>query len=260
MNVLETHTRRVRDSGRKLLAPYLTGGVTEGWTDHLRAVADAGADLIEIGLPFSDPMLDGPTVQRASEAALARGATVDGILAELSMMDLPVPLSAMTYANLVFRRGAGPFCASLRDAGVSGLIVPDVPIDEVESLSAAAADAGIDLVLLVSPSTTPERRREIAKRSAGFVYAVSLMGTTGERESLPESAGELARAVKAVTDLPVLLGFGVSSAAAARAAAVHADGVIVGSALMQRVLDAASPADVGAYIAELREAVDSLVD
>jgi tryptophan synthase alpha chain len=256
VNQLETHTRRLRDSGRKLLVPYITGGVTDGWTDHLRAAVGAGADVIEIGLPFSDPMLDGRTIQHASGAALARGATVDGILAEVARLDLPVPLAAMTYANLVFRRGAEQFCAALRDAGVSGLIVPDVPVDEVESLASAAGAAGVDLVLLVSPSTSPERRLRIAKRSSGFVYAVSIMGTTGERESLPESAGELARDVKAVTDLPVLLGFGVSSAAAARAAAVRADGVIVGSALMRRVLDAASPADVGSYLAGLREAVD----
>ena len=260
MNLLETHTRRVRDSGRKLFGPYVTGGVTDNWTEYLRAAVDAGADLIELGLPFSDPMLDGPTIQRASDAALARGATVDGILADVARLDLPVPLAAMTYANLVFRRGADRFCAALRDAGISGLIVPDVPVDEVESLASAAGAAGVDLVLLVSPSTAPERRLEIVKRSAGFVYAVSLMGTTGERESLPESAGELARPVKAITDLPVLLGFGVSSPAAARAAAGRADGVIVGSALMQRVLDAASPAEIGSYLARLREAVDGLDD
>ena len=255
MNTLEKHTRQVRDAGRKLLVPYATGGLTADWTDYLSAAVDAGADVVEVGLPFSDPMLDGPAIQRASDAALARGATVDGILADVSRLALPVPVVAMTYANLVFRRGAEWFCGALRDAGFSGLIVPDVPLDEVDELSAAAA--GLDLVLLVSPATTAERRREIARRSGGYVYAVSLMGTTGARETLPESAAELARSVKAVTDLPVLLGFGVSSPATARAAVAEADGVIVGSALMQQVLDGASPGDVGVRLAGLRTVLDA---
>lgn len=256
MNALETHTRRVRDSGRKLLVPYVTGGLTGDWTGYLEAAADAGADVLEVGLPFSDPMLDGPAIQRASDAALARGATIDSIFTDVSRLSPPVPLVAMTYANLVFRRGAEWFCAALRGAGFSGLIVPDVPVDEADELLAAAA--GLDLVLLVSPATTPERRREIAGRSGGYVYAVSLMGTTGARAALPASAGELARSVKAVTDLPVLLGFGVSSPATARAAVVEADGVIVGSTLMQQVLDGASPADVGVSLAGLRAALDGL--
>ncbi|MEV6631755.1 tryptophan synthase subunit alpha [Actinoplanes sp. NPDC051470] len=254
MNTLEKHTRGVRDSGRKLLVPYVTGGLTANWTDYLHAAADAGADVVEIGLPFSDPMLDGPAIQRASDTALARGATVDGILRDVARLDLRVPLVAMTYANLVFRRGAEWFCSALRDAGVAGLIVPDVPIDEVDELSAAAT--GLDLVLLVSPATPPGRRREIAGRSRGFVYAVSVMGTTGAREALPATAGELAQNVKAVTDLPVLLGFGVSSPAGARAAAARADGVIVASTLMQQVLEGASPADVGVRVAEMRAALD----
>jgi tryptophan synthase alpha chain len=258
VNPLETRTRALRDGGRKILAPYVTGAVTADWTDHLRAAVDAGADVVEIGLPFSDPMLDGPTVQRASDRALARGATVDGILAELARLDLGVPLSAMTYANLVFRRGMQRFCGALRDAGVSGLIVPDVPLDEVEQLSAAAAAEGVDLVLLASPSTGAQRRREIAKRSRGFVYAVSVMATTGEQQqALPESAGQLARSLQEATDLPVLLGFGVSSAAGAAAAAARADGVIVGSTLMRRVLDGASPADIGVCLAEMRTALDT---
>ncbi len=257
MNPLEEHTRRLRDGGRKILAPYVTGAITGDWTDLLRAAVDAGADVIEVGLPFSDPMLDGPTIQRASDRALARGATVDGILADLARLDLSVPLVAMTYANLVFRRGAQRFCGDLRAAGVRGLIVPDVPIDEVDQLSAAAAAEGVDLVLLASPSTTADRRREIAKRSRGFVYAVSVMAPTGEQQEIPASAGELARSLRAATDLPVLLGFGVSSAAAAAAAAGPADGVIVGSALMRGVLDGATPADVGATLAEMRTALDS---
>ena len=257
VNPLEAHTRRLRDGGRKILAPYVTGGITAGWTDLLHAAADAGADIAEIGLPFSDPMLDGPTVQRASDRALARGATVDGILADLARLDLAMPRVVMTYANLVFRRGPRQFCTALRDAGVGGLIVPDVPLDEADRLGAAAAAAGVDLVLLAAPSTTADRRRQIARRSRGFVYAVSVMAPTGEQTVIPASAQELTRSLKDATDLPVLLGFGVSSAAAAATAAEHADGVIVGSALMRAVLDGAAPAQIEAWLAEVRTALDS---
>lgn len=253
MNVLETRTRQ---AGRKLLAPYVTGGITDGWTDYLRASADAGADVIEIGLPFSDPTLDGPTIQRASDLALRRGATVDGILDDVAALGLDVPLVAMTYANLVLRDGPDTFCAKLSGAGISGLIVPDLPVDELGTLSAAAARHGVDLVLLAAPSTTPDRLRTIAERSRGFVYAVSLMGTTGEQRELPESGRTLASSLKQLTDLPVLVGFGVSRPEHAAAAARYADGVIVGSALMRKVLDGAGAGEIGAELARMRTALD----
>jgi tryptophan synthase alpha chain len=253
VNVLETRTRETRAAGRKLLTPYVTGGITPEWTDYLLAYADAGADVIEIGLPFSDPTLDGPTVQQASDRALRRGATVDGILADVAALDLDVPLVAMTYANLVFRDG---FCAALSEAGISGLIVPDVPVDEVDELSAAAARHGVDLVLMAAPSTMSARLKVIAGRSRGFIYAVSLMGTTGEQRSLPESGRSLASSVKELTDLPVQVGFGVSRPEHAAAAARYADGVIVGSALMRRVLDGAGPGEIGAILARMRAALD----
>jgi tryptophan synthase alpha chain len=240
----------------KMLVPYITGGVTGDWTAYVHAAVAAGADMVEIGLPFSDPMLDGPAIQRASDAALSRGATVDGILAEVAALDVPVPLVAMTYANLVFRRGADRFCDSLLKAGIGGLIVPDMPLDEGGPLQEAAERAGIDLVLMVSPATPPDRRRAIARLSQGFVYVVSVMGTTGGRAALPREAEDLVKAVKEEAELPVLLGFGVSSPRGAAAAVTYADGVIVGSAVMQRVLDGASPAQIEGFLGELREAVD----
>ncbi|SDZ26255.1 tryptophan synthase, alpha chain [Amycolatopsis xylanica] len=260
MNALETRTRETRQKGRKLLAPYVTGGITDDWTDYLRAYQDAGADLIEIGLPFSDPTLDGPTVQQASDRALSRGTTVDGILADLAKLDPAVPLVTMTYANLVLRNGADSFCAALREAGVSGLIVPDMPVDEVAPLSEAAARHGIDLVLLAAPSTTPDRLRVIAGHSRGFVYAVSLMGTTGEKRDLPESGRALARSLTELTDLPVLVGFGVSRPDHAAEAARYADGVIVGSALMRKVLDGGRAEDLRAELADMRTALDAIAD
>jgi tryptophan synthase alpha chain len=218
----------------------------------VRAYAEAGADAIEIGLPFSDPMLDGATIQEASDAALRRGATVRGILADLAGIDVGVPLIAMTYLNLVLRDGAGPFGAALRAAGICGLVVPDLPLEEAGQL----ADAGIEVVLLAAPATPPARLREIAARSRGFVYAVSRMGTTGERATLAGSATELAQRCKRVTDRPVLLGFGVSTPAQAREAAGSADGVVVASTLMRQVLDGASPAAVGAHVSAIRRALD----
>ncbi|GAA5192292.1 tryptophan synthase subunit alpha [Rugosimonospora acidiphila] len=253
---LETHLRARREDGRRLLMPYVTGGITADWVDYLRAFADAGADAIEVGLPFSDPTLDGVTIQQASYAALARGATARGILADVAGVDPGVPLVASTYDNLVVHAGPERFCAALAGAGVDGLIVADLPMEESDGLSGPAAEAGIDLVLLASPATPPARLDEIARRSRGFVYTVSLMGTTGERGQLAASATELATALKAVTDRPVLLGFGISTPEQAARAARHADGVVIGAAIMRQILDGAGPKDVGAYLASVRRALD----
>lgn len=250
MRVLEDHLRARRERG-KLLMPYLTGGIRPDWTDYLLALAAAGADAIEIGLPFSDPTLDGVTIQQASDAALARGATPAGILAELKRTNIDVPLVVSTYANVVLRTGADRFCAALREAGVTGLIVPDLPLEEAAEVEHAAAAAGVALALLATPATPDDRVREIADRSRGFVYAVSLMGTTGERDQLPASAARL----KNATDRPVLLGFGITTPQQAAAAARDADGVIVGAAVMRRVLDGAGPSEVGAFAATLRAAL-----
>ncbi|SDI33265.1 tryptophan synthase, alpha chain [Actinokineospora alba] len=260
MNTLEDQLRSARDRGRKLLVPYVTGGVTDDWTRYLTAYQDAGADAVEIGLPFSDPMLDGGTIQQASDRALARGTTAHRILADLAEIDLTVPRVVMTYANLVLRQGAETFCRKLRDAGVRGLIVPDLQLGEVGEVEGAAAAAGVDLVLLAAPSTPPARLREIGARSRGFVYAVSVMGTTGERDKFADSGVALARALKAVTDLPVLLGFGVSRPAHAVQACRAADGVAVGAALMRRVLDGAGPAEVGADVDAMRTELDRSAD
>lgn len=255
MSTVESHLREQRGKG-PLLVPYVTGGITPDWVEYLHAYEAAGADAIEVGLPFSDPMLDGATIQEASDAALRRGATVRGILADLAGVRPGVPLIAMTYLNLVVRDGTGPFCQALRAAGVAGLIVPDLPLEEVAQHE-AAAQAGVELVLLASPATPPERLREIGARSRGFVYAVSRMGTTGERADLADSAARLAAAVRRTTDLPVLLGFGISTPEQARAAAHSADGVVVASALMRRVLDGAGPDAVGAQVAAIRTALDA---
>ncbi|XVV09420.1 tryptophan synthase subunit alpha [Actinoplanes sp. CA-131856] len=244
------------------LVPYVTGGITDDWTDYLLAYQEAGATAIEIGLPFSDPMLDGVTIQEASDRALSRGTTVASILDDLRAVRgrLRVPLIVMTYANLVFHRSAAVFCRELADAGVSGLIVPDLPVDEAAPVAGAAGAAGIDLIPLVAPVTPDDRLAEIAGLGDSYIYAVSVMGTTGERASFGDSAGRLAARVKAVTDRPVLIGFGVSSPEQAAEAGRAGDGVVVASALMRRVLDGATAAELRETVASLAAALEDSTD
>jgi tryptophan synthase alpha chain len=254
---LEATLRARRDAGRKLLVPYVTGGLGEGWLDVVRAFAANGADAIEIGLPFSDPVMDGPTIQAASQRALDLGATPIGIIDALGGVDVDVPLVVMTYYNVVFRSGHRRFAASLRDNGVHGAIVPDLPLEELGDWSRAADEGGVETVLLASPVTPDDRLARLVERSRGFIYGVGLMGVTGERDRVSESAMVIAKRLKAITDLPVVIGFGVSTPAQAAELAVEADGVVVASALMRRLLDGASPTELGAQVAALRHALDS---
>jgi len=252
---LEAHLRARRDDGAKLLVPYVTGGLGARWAEVASAMVAAGADAVEIGIPFSDPVMDGPTIQEASQRALDLGATPAAILAAVPA-DVPVPLVAMTYYNIVYRAGHRRFAHSLRNAGVAGAIVPDVPLEELGPWAAAAESEGVETVLLASPVTPDDRLALICERSHGFVYGVSLMGITGERLSLAASAAVMAKRLKAHTDKPVLLGFGVSTPAHAVEACAEADGVIVASALMRLLVDGASPEQVGDAVAGFRAALD----
>jgi tryptophan synthase alpha chain len=220
-------------------------------------MADGGADAIEVGLPFSDPMMDGPTIQEASRLALERGTTTTSVLAELRRLDAPVPLVVMTYANLVFRAGSRRFARELAAAGVAGAIVPDLPLEESEEWEVEAAAEGVETVLLAAP-VTPEARLElICQRSQGFVYGVNLMGVTGERDILAPSSAVLAQRLKAATTKPVIMGFGISRPEQAVVATRQADGVVVASALMRAAIDGATPAQVGALVGALRVAIDA---
>jgi len=254
---LEAHLRERRDAGRALLAPYITGGLGSGWLDVVRAVADAGADAIEIGIPFSDPVMDGRTVQEASQRALDLGATPSKIVAEAAQLDVGIPLLVMTYYNVVAHAGTDRFAARLADAGIDGAIVPDLPLDELDGWGDAADAAGVETVLLAAPTTPDARLRAICERSHGFVYGVSLLGVTGERARLADEAVEMGRRCKATTDMPVLLGVGISTPEQAVAAARAADGVIVGSALVRRVLTGGGPDEAARYVTELRTALDT---
>jgi tryptophan synthase alpha chain len=245
-----------RDKGRKLLVPYVTGGLGEEWPDVVRAVADAGADAIEIGIPFSDPVMDGPTIQEASERALAAGATPVSILEQLRVMDAGVPFAVMTYYNIAFHMGHERFANALVDAGVSAAILPDLPLDEAGPWTAVADQAGVETVMFAAPTTPDEKLPRICERARGFVYGVGLLGVTGERAALASSALVMAKRLKAVTDKPVLVGIGVSTVEQAVEVCQEADGVIVGSALIRRLLDGEGPEGAAAFINELRRGLD----
>ena len=181
---LEAHLRERRARGRKLLVPYVTAGLTADWTEVVAALAEAGADAIEVGIPFSDPVMDGPVIQEASQRALGRGVDPPGLLSELTSVDAGVPLATMLYYNLVFRAGHRRFAAALADAGVAGCIVPDLPLEESGPWCEAADAAGVETVMLAAPTAPDERLPRICARSRGFVYAVGLLGVTGERATL----------------------------------------------------------------------------
>lgn len=257
MSALEAHLRARRNGGAKILSCYVTAGLP-GWLDVVRATGAAGADVIELGLPFSDPIMDGPVIQAASVQALQAGATVASILSDARALDVGVPLVGMTYFNLVAHMGEARAAHALADAGIAGMILPDLPIDESAAWTTAADEAGVDTVMLIAPTTTDDRLRAIAERTRGFLYAVSLLGVTGERRDLGPEAAALAVRAKAVTDVPVLLGVGISTPENAAEAAAHADGVVVGSALMRRVLEGEGPEGVHAFVATLRAGLDSV--
>ena len=253
---LEPALEAASAGGRKLLVTYMTGGLGANWVEYVQVMAEAGADVIEIGLPFSDPVMDGPTIQAASLRALQHGATPGAILDELGRRELPVPLVAMTYYNLVFRAGHSRFARMLADASVLGAIIPDVPLEESGEWEAAAAAAGVAPVLLAAPVTPDDRLAQICERSRGFIYGVNVMGVTGERATVASSSSALAVRLKAATDKPVVMGFGISTPDQAVTAAADADGAVVASALMRAVLDGASVDQVGAMVAEFRAALD----
>ncbi|WP_158845897.1 tryptophan synthase subunit alpha [Saccharothrix deserti] len=259
---LEHHLRAARADGRRLLIPYVMAGVVPDWLDLVRGAAEAGADAVEIGLPFSDPMLDGPTVQQAAALATGRGGRPRSLLDELAGLDVDVPLVVMTYANVAMtltpERGVGGFLDHLAAVGVRGVIVPDLPLDESAEYLARAAEAEVAAVLLAAPSCGDDRCREIARASSGFVYCMSSMRTTGERDALATTARETARRLKGMTDLPVVTGFGISTVEHAVEACVDADGVVVGSALMRMLVDGAPVAEVVDAVAAFRRALSSV--
>ena len=251
---MESHLRARRDGGAKLLIPYVTGGYP-GWMRAVEAAAAAGADAIEIGIPFSDPVIDGPVIQRASTAALDAGVTPASVLEEARDLDTGVPHAVMTYYNLCHHQGHERFAAALTEAAVSAAILADLPYVEAGGWLEAAAEAGIEAILLAAPTTPGHRLAELCAASSGFVYAVGLLGVTGERAALARTATEIAGRCKAVTDRPVLTGVGIGSPEQAVEACEVADGVAIGSAVV-RTLMADGPEAVGDLVATYRSALD----
>lgn len=254
---LERRLRSVRESGRKILAPYLTCGFPspEQFADLLRGVIDAGADLIEIGVPFSDPLMDGPVVQRASDIALRAEVRPAVTLRTMESLDVPVPFVFMTYVNPILAMGYETFAKSAIASGASGVIIPDLPVDEAGEWLGVARGEGLETSFLVAPTTPTDRIEAVVREGSGFVYCVSLLGVTGVRASLSERAKDVVERVRAVTDRPALVGIGVSTPKQAAEACAFADGVVVGSAVLKAVLDDGVEAGVG-LVKEMREAID----
>lgn len=246
-----------RDAGRKLLLPYVTAGIVPDWVDLVEAVVEAGADAVEIGIPFSDPAMDGPTIQEASVEALGNGITPHAALSALRGREVDVPLIAMTYFNLVHRYGTQRFAADLADCGLSATILPDLPYEAATEWLVAAGANGIENVLLAAPVTSDERLAMLTSNTQGFMYTVSTMGTTGERSNLDDAGTVLARRVKAISDIPVVIGFGISNPDHAVAATRESDGVVVASALMRTLLNGGSIEDVAGQVRAMRTALDA---
>jgi tryptophan synthase alpha chain len=253
---------RAATERRAALIPYVVAGYPDAETSFrvALAAADSGADLLEIGLPYSDPLADGATLQRASQVALAAGVTFDGsidLIGRIAAARPDLPLVPMAYANQVIGGGDGSATARrLVAAGASGVIVADLTPDEGGPFEAVARAVGLAVVYLVAPTTAPDRRARVAGRSGGFLYCVSLVGVTGARTTLPKTVGRLVRDVRAVSPIPVAVGFGVSRPAHVRAlVTAGADGVIVASALVDALgSDGRDVTALGVLVADLRDA------
>lgn len=253
---VEPALRARLDGGGKCLVPYITGGF-DGYLEAIAAAAEAGADAIELGIPFSDPVMDGPVIQEANDLVLANGVTPAQILDEVRTLDVRTPMAVMTYYNIGFRFGLDRFAKTLKSSGVSGAILPDMPLDEFGPWSEAAGAADVETILLAAPTTTDERLVQICDRSRGFIYAVGLLGVTGVRDALADSAKIIAQRCKDVTDKPVLVGVGIGTPEQAAEVSTVADGCVVGSAVVRQLLDGNGPEGVGRLVGEMRAALDA---
>jgi tryptophan synthase alpha chain len=243
---------------RAAMMPYLMGGFPDLETSRAagEAAVEAGADLIELGVPFSDPLADGPVIHAAATEALAAGASVEGVLGVCRALAGRVPVVLMVYSNVVLAGGGDAFLSKAAEAGASGVIVPDLPHEEADGLREACDARGIALVPLAAPTTPAARLERIGADARGFVYAVSLTGTTGERDELPPGLTEAVKRVRAGTALPVAVGFGIATGAQAARVAEIADGVIVGSRLVRAAGEGGAVA-VGEAVGELASALET---
>ncbi len=251
--------RGVFPEGRTALVPYLTGGypTLEGAAEVGEAFLDAGADVLEIGIPFSDPLADGPTIQDTTTRAIENGADLRYCLGLAARFADRVPVVFLLYYNTIFARGAERYLDEAAEAGVSGLVIPDLPVDEAAPFARMCADRGVGFCPLIAPTSSERRVEEAVALATGFVYCVSVAGVTGVRDKLPPKAVELLRRVRAKTDVPVALGFGIGSPEAAAEAAAEADGVIIGSKLM-RLVGEGGAGEAGSWLRDVREAISAV--
>ncbi|MFZ1061863.1 MAG: tryptophan synthase subunit alpha [Acidimicrobiales bacterium] len=256
MKSLEKTLRDLRATGRKVLVPYFVAGATPDWVRHVEAAVLAGADAVEIGIPFSDPMLDGVVIQEASLRALRAGTTIDSITADLATLSTSVPLIAMTYYNLLLHYGLERVAGTFRSCGINGAIIPDLTVEESGEWRSACLVHDVATIFLVAPSTPLERVELVTGVSEGFCYAASRMAVTGSASDEGDARRVVAR-VRERSDVPTYVGFGIATPAHARDAASLSDGVIVGSALVRLILDGGGVREIEQYVGSLRESLDS---
>lgn len=242
MKRLDNVFANLKRENRKALIPYVScGDPSLAFTEELvYRLANNGADLIELGIPYSDPVADGPTIQRASQRALQGGVIIDAIFGMVERLRgvTEVPLILMTYYNPIYVKGIESFIKRASEVGIDGLIIPDLPIEEGEKLQKIAEGYGLDIIFLVAPTSTPDRIKRIAEKSKGFIYCVGVTGTTGAGQKMSNRLEGIIQEIKSHTDIPIAVGFGISDGKTARESARNADGVIVGSALIEKIEEA----------------------
>jgi|SRR5690625_1333042 len=259
----------LKSQQRAALMPYITVGYPNLDTTEalIPVLVENGADMVELGIPYSDPLADGPTIQRAGQAALKGGVNITAIhdmVHRLRKQGLQAPIVYMVYYNCVYRHGEERFLSQAAQAGVDGLIIPDLPLEEAEHVETLAKQHNMDLIYLLAPTSTPERIRLTAQRARGFIYCVSVTGVTGARDSVSDALQPLLDRIRPKTDVPLAVGFGISTPEQARTVASMADGVIVGSALIDQLDEAADRDDAcqraGQYMYSLRQGMDKSIE
>lgn len=254
---IEETFRELKKKNKKAFIPYIMSGdpSLERTRDTVLIFEDCGADIVELGVPFTDPVADGPIIQRSSERALEKGVTLRRIIEFIKDLrqSTRIPIVLMTYYNPVFKYGEENFVKDAKDAGIDGVIIPDLPPDEAESFIKPSRKASLDTIFLLAPTSTPDRIKKVAKASSGFIYYVSITGITGGRLLLDETIEVSIKEIRKYTDKPIAVGFGVSTPQEASAVAGISDGVIVGSAIVKRLNE--SPEELKSYLTSLREAI-----
>ena len=248
--------KKAGKTGKKVLIPYIMAGdpTLNDTKQYVADLEESGADIIELGVPFTDPLADGPTIQRASERALAQGTTLRKVLNFVKDIrkDIKIPLILMTYYNPVFKFGIEAFVKEAVSAGVNGIIIPDLIPDEAEDIIANAKTHGLDTIFLLAPTSTEDRIRKVAKASTGFIYYVSITGITGAKISIDNTMKDTLSKIKTITGKPVAVGFGISTPEQASAAAELADGIIVGSAIVRLISEGK---DIKSFVRALKDAI-----